>query len=141
VPSVGGDADIWLVWAIAATAAILVWNAMGGIAWATVYSLIGYLAGDAAKQVAKQLSHGILIALVIVGVACWSSCTSAVTADAHTRPLTRRLQRPRHPSHERCRHRPRAGQHGAADHRRRGLRAERWLRTASELRKLRDRTA
>lgn len=28
----GGDADIWLVWAIAATAAILVWNAMGGIA-------------------------------------------------------------------------------------------------------------
>ena len=46
----------------------LVWNAIGGITWATVYSVIGYLAGKAAKQLAKHISSAILIALGIVAV-------------------------------------------------------------------------
>jgi membrane-associated protein len=46
----------------------LVWNAIGGIAWATVYTLIGYFAGKAAKKLAKHISSAILIALAIIAV-------------------------------------------------------------------------
>ena len=46
----------------------LVWNAIGGIAWATVYCLIGYLAGKAAKQLARQVSSAILTALAIIAL-------------------------------------------------------------------------
>ena len=46
----------------------LVWNAIGGIAWATVYCLIGYFAGKAAKQLAKHISSAVLIALAIIAV-------------------------------------------------------------------------
>lgn len=43
----------------------VLWNAMGGIAWASAYALIGYLAGDAAQKIAKQLSHSLLLVLVV----------------------------------------------------------------------------
>ena len=63
----------------------LIWNAIGAVAWVSVYAALGYLAGDAAKQLAKQLSNGILLVFVVVAV--------IVVAAVHIRRHRRRARR------------------------------------------------
>jgi undecaprenyl-diphosphatase len=46
------------------------WNAMGGIAWATGFVLVGFLAGESYKQVESYLGRGALVltAVVVIGL-------------------------------------------------------------------------
>jgi membrane protein DedA with SNARE-associated domain len=44
----------------------LLWNALGGIAWGTTFSLVGYLAGNSYEIVAKRIGVGGAIATVAV---------------------------------------------------------------------------
>jgi len=46
----------------------LLWNAIGGIVWGTVFVIVGYAAGASYHQVEKQVGRGIAIALVVVVV-------------------------------------------------------------------------
>ena len=46
----------------------LLWNAIGGIVWGTLFVVIGYAAGASYHQVEKQVGRGIAIALVAVVV-------------------------------------------------------------------------
>jgi membrane protein DedA with SNARE-associated domain len=68
----------------------LVWNAIGGITWATVYSLVGYAAGKAAKQLAKHVSRAIVIALAIIAV--------VAIVVVHIRRHRRRARQPADPT-------------------------------------------
>lgn len=47
----------------------LVWNAVGGLVWGTVFVVVGYAAGASYHQVEKQVGRGIAVALVVVVVA------------------------------------------------------------------------
>jgi membrane-associated protein len=54
----------------------LPWNAIGGITWATTFTLVGYLAGSAWQRVehyTNVVSYGLLglVVVVIVGVIWW----------------------------------------------------------------------
>jgi undecaprenyl-diphosphatase len=42
------------------------WNAMGGIAWATGFVLVGFLAGESYKQVESYLGRGALVLTAVV---------------------------------------------------------------------------
>jgi membrane protein DedA with SNARE-associated domain len=45
------------------------WNAVGGIVWATTFVLVGFLAGESYKKVEHYLGRGALVltAVVVVG--------------------------------------------------------------------------
>jgi len=47
----------------------LLWNAIGGIAWGTIFVVVGYAAGASYHQVEQQVGRGIAIALVVIVVA------------------------------------------------------------------------
>jgi len=46
----------------------LLWNALGGVVWGTVFVVLGYVAGASYHQVEKQVGRGIALALVVVVV-------------------------------------------------------------------------
>jgi len=46
----------------------LVWNALGGLVWGTVFVVVGYVAGASYHQVEHQVGRGIAIALAVVVV-------------------------------------------------------------------------
>lgn len=46
----------------------LLWNALGGVIWGSVFVVVGYLAGASYQQVEKQVGRGIAVALVAVVV-------------------------------------------------------------------------
>jgi membrane protein DedA with SNARE-associated domain len=43
----------------------LLWNALGGIAWATCFGLLGYFGGEAAAHVVARIGVGAAIALAV----------------------------------------------------------------------------
>jgi membrane-associated protein len=47
----------------------LVWNAVGGLVWGTVFVVVGYAAGASYHQVENQVGRGIAVVLVVVVVA------------------------------------------------------------------------
>lgn len=52
----------------------LVWNALGGVVWGTVFVIVGYAAGASYHQVERQVGRGIAIglaALVVTGLVIW----------------------------------------------------------------------
>jgi membrane protein DedA with SNARE-associated domain len=52
----------------------LVWNALGGLIWGTLFVVVGYAAGASYHQVEKQVGRGIaigLVALVVAGLVIW----------------------------------------------------------------------
>jgi len=46
----------------------LLWNAIGGVVWGTLFVVVGYAAGASYHQVEKQVGRGIAVALVVVVV-------------------------------------------------------------------------
>jgi membrane-associated protein len=52
----------------------LVWNALGGVVWGTLFVVLGYVAGASYQQVEKQVGRGIaiaLVAIVVVALGVW----------------------------------------------------------------------
>jgi membrane-associated protein len=52
----------------------LAWNAAGGIAWGTLFVVVGYAAGASYQQVERQVGRGIAIGLavlVVAGLVIW----------------------------------------------------------------------
>ena len=46
----------------------LLWNAVGGLVWGTLYVVLGYLAGASYHQVERQVGRGLAIGLAVVVV-------------------------------------------------------------------------
>jgi membrane-associated protein len=46
----------------------LLWNAIGGVVWGTLFVVVGYAAGASYHEVEKQVGRGIAVALVVVVV-------------------------------------------------------------------------
>lgn len=46
----------------------LLWNAVGGVVWATLYGTLAYLLGDAMSQIQGPLGIGLAVVAVIIGV-------------------------------------------------------------------------
>jgi membrane-associated protein len=46
----------------------LLWNAIGGLVWGTLYVILGYLAGASYHQVERQVGRGLAIGLAVVVV-------------------------------------------------------------------------
>jgi membrane protein DedA with SNARE-associated domain len=50
----------------------LFWNAVGGIAWTTLYCTTAYLLGDVVRQIEGKLAWGLGgVAVIVIGVAVW----------------------------------------------------------------------
>ena len=52
----------------------LLWNAIGGIVWGTLFVVVGYAAGASYHQVEKQVGRGVAVALVtivVVALVAW----------------------------------------------------------------------
>ena len=49
----------------------LIFNAAGGIAWATIFGLGGYLLGEGISRIAGPLGWTLLIGALIVALAMW----------------------------------------------------------------------
>jgi membrane protein DedA with SNARE-associated domain len=47
----------------------LLWNAIGGLVWGTLFVVLGYVAGASYQRVEKQVGRGVAVALVVVVVA------------------------------------------------------------------------
>ena len=47
----------------------LLWNAVGGVVWGTLWVTVGHAAGASYKRVESQVGHGVAIALVVIVVA------------------------------------------------------------------------
>jgi membrane protein DedA with SNARE-associated domain len=66
---------VWASWLAGMThlpwRKFLLWNALGGIAWAITIGLAGYFAGHAAEQLVKTVGVGAAIAVVVLGVAAY----------------------------------------------------------------------
>ena len=62
---------VWAAWLAGAGSmpwpTFLVWNALGGIAWATTVGLAAYFAGEAISKIAARVGEG-AAAVVVVGV-------------------------------------------------------------------------
>jgi membrane protein DedA with SNARE-associated domain len=43
-----------------------IWNAVGGVVWATTFVLVGYIAGESYQQVERYLGRGALVLTVLV---------------------------------------------------------------------------
>lgn len=75
---------IWAAWLAGMTEmpwrSFLLWNALGGIAWALCFGLIGYFAGEAAAHLITRLGVG---AAVVVGAA--AGVALVVVARRHRR--------------------------------------------------------
>jgi membrane-associated protein len=46
----------------------LVWNAVGGVVWGTVFVVLGYVAGASYHRVEKLVGRGIAVALAVLVV-------------------------------------------------------------------------
>ena len=52
----------------------LLWNALGGAVWGTLFVVVGYVAGTSYHQVEKQVGRGLalgLAAIVVAGLVAW----------------------------------------------------------------------
>jgi membrane protein DedA with SNARE-associated domain len=47
----------------------LLWNAIGGVLWGTLYVVLGYLAGASYHQVERQVGRGLAVGLAVIVVA------------------------------------------------------------------------
>jgi membrane protein DedA with SNARE-associated domain len=60
---------IWAAWLAGMSdmpwRSFLLWNALGGIAWATCFGLLGYFGGEAAAHVVARIGVGAAIALAV----------------------------------------------------------------------------
>jgi membrane protein DedA with SNARE-associated domain len=58
---------IWAAWLAGMTSmrwhSFLLWNALGGIAWAAFFGVLGYLGGEAAARLAERVGIGAAIAV------------------------------------------------------------------------------
>jgi membrane protein DedA with SNARE-associated domain len=61
---------IWAAWLAGMSSmpwrSFLLWNALGGIAWAVWFGLLGYFGGEAAARVVERLGVGVAIAAGVV---------------------------------------------------------------------------
>ena len=66
---------IWASWLAGMTTmpwrSFLLWNALGGIAWAVCFGLLGYFGGEAAARVVERLGVGAAVAAGVVLVVVW----------------------------------------------------------------------
>ncbi len=64
---------IWAAWLAGMSSMpwwrFLVWNALGGIAWAVCFGVLGYLGGEAAAHLVAKLGVGAAIALGVILIA------------------------------------------------------------------------
>ena len=60
---------VWAAWLAGMSSmpwrSFLVWNALGGIAWATCFGLLGYFGGAAAAHVVTRIGVGAAIAIAV----------------------------------------------------------------------------
>jgi membrane protein DedA with SNARE-associated domain len=60
---------IWAAWLAGMSSmrwqSFLLWNALGGIAWATCFGLLGYFGGEAAAHVVARIGVGAAIAIAV----------------------------------------------------------------------------
>ena len=60
---------IWAAWIAGMThmpwRSFLLWNALGGIAWAVIFGLVGYLAGEALARVLERAGAAVAVVTVI----------------------------------------------------------------------------
>lgn len=63
---------IWAAWIAGMTGmpwrSFLLWNALGGVAWAVCFGLVGYLAGEAAARLIERLGVAAAVAVVAAGL-------------------------------------------------------------------------
>jgi membrane protein DedA with SNARE-associated domain len=66
---------IWAAWLAGMTTmrwrSFLLWNALGGMAWATCFGLLGYFGGEAVAKLVAKLGVGAAIALGILLGGAW----------------------------------------------------------------------
>lgn len=66
---------IWAAWIAGMTGmpwrTFLFWNALGGIAWAICFGVIGYLAGEAAARVIARVGVAAAIVIGLLALAAW----------------------------------------------------------------------
>lgn len=66
---------VWAAWIAGIThlpwPVFLVWNALGGILWATTIGLVGYLAGHTAEKIVQKAGYGALAVAVLGAVAAY----------------------------------------------------------------------
>ena len=66
---------IWAAWLAGMTTmpwrSFLLWNALGGIAWALWFGLLGYFGGEAVAELAARVGVGVAIAVGAAAVALW----------------------------------------------------------------------
>jgi membrane protein DedA with SNARE-associated domain len=60
---------VWAAWLAGMSdmpwRSFLLWNALGGIAWATCFGLLGYFGGEAAAHVVTRFGVGAAVAIVV----------------------------------------------------------------------------
>ena len=60
---------IWAAWLAGMSSmpwrSFLLWNALGGIAWATCFGLIGYFGGEAAAHLVARIGVGAAVAIAV----------------------------------------------------------------------------
>jgi membrane-associated protein len=60
---------IWAAWLAGMSSmpwkSFLLWNALGGIAWATCFGLLGYFGGEAAAHVVARVGVGAAVAIAV----------------------------------------------------------------------------
>ena len=60
---------IWAAWLAGMSdmpwRSFLLWNALGGIAWATCFGLLGYFGGEAAAHVVARIGVGAAVAIAV----------------------------------------------------------------------------
>jgi membrane protein DedA with SNARE-associated domain len=66
---------IWASWLAGMTTmpwrTFLVWNALGGIAWATCFGLVGYYGGEAAAHLITRIGLGLAAVVIVIVIAVY----------------------------------------------------------------------